>query len=123
MAAQLLLHERTLPDGGLEKTWLEVEHGSLFFHVDGAEKTEVPLPILDSVMQRYGKPLADDVPLDGPRLEFGGRALSVLRYRPRYDVIARDYLVYANGEQAPLAELATAITGALAYLLRVGSGC
>jgi hypothetical protein len=122
MAVQLLLHERTLLDGELEKTWLRVEHGSLFFHVDGAAKTEVPLAILDGVMQRYGKPLADDVQLDGPCLEIGGRALSVLRYRPRYDVIARDYLVYANGQQAPVAELATAITGALAYLLRVRGG-
>jgi hypothetical protein len=42
----------------------------------------------------------------------------VLRYRPRYDVIARDYFVYAAGEQTPVAELATAVTGALAYLLR-----
>ena len=125
MSARLLLHERTLPDGALEKTWLEVDEGSLFFHVEGSPKTEVPLAVLDGVMQRYGRPLADDVPLEGPRLDVAGRALSVLRYRPRYDVIARDYLVYAAGEQTPVAELATAVTGALAYLLRRGdaAGC
>jgi hypothetical protein len=118
MSAQLLVHERTLPGGALEKTWLEVEHGSLYFHVEGTTKTEVPLAVLDGVMQRYGKPLADDVPFGGPCLEIAGRALSVLRYRPRYDVIARDYIVYRAGDQPPIAELATAVTGALAYLLR-----
>jgi hypothetical protein len=117
MSARLLLHERTLPDGALEKTWLEVEHGSLFLRVEGAAKTEVPPAILDGVMQRYGRPLADDVPVDGPRLEVAGRSLSVLRYRPRYDVIARDYLVYARGDETPIAELATAIMAPLAYLL------
>ena len=118
MSARLLLHERTLPEGALEKTWLEAEHGALFFHVEGITKTEVPLAMLDTVMRRYGKPLADDVPVGGPCLEIEGRTLSVLRYRPRYDVIARDYLVYRAGEQSPIAELATAVTGALAYLLR-----
>jgi hypothetical protein len=117
MSAQLLLHERTLPDGALEKTWLEVEEGVLVFHVEGASKTEVPIALLDAVMERYGRPLADDVPLDGPCLEVADRALSVLRYRPRYDVIARDYLVYGAADKPPVAELATAVTAALAYLL------
>src|SRR5262245_58789890 len=117
MNAKLLLHERTLPDGAIEKTWLEVERGALFFHVEGVAKTEVSVAILDGVMRRYGRPLADDIDAEGPRLEVAGRALSLLRYRPRYDVIARDYLVYAKGQDTPTAELATAITGALAYLL------
>jgi hypothetical protein len=117
MSARLLLHERTRPDGALEKTWLEVKEGVLVFHVEGASKTEVPIALLDAVMHRYGRPLAEDVPLDGPRLEVAGRALSVLRYRPRYDVIARDYLVYAAADKPPMAELATAVTAALAYLL------
>ena len=126
MNRQLLLHERTLPDGALEKTWLEVDGGSLFLSVEGAPKTEVPIAFLDGVMQRYGRPLADDVTVGGPRLEVAGRALAVLRYRPRYDVIARDYFVYAVGERTPVAELATAVSGALAYLLRrgdVAKGC
>jgi hypothetical protein len=122
MSPRLLLHERTLSDGALETTWLEVEGGTLFFHVEGVVKQEIPLAILDGVMRRYGRPLADDVAIDGPRLVAGGRSLSVLRYRPRYDVIARDYLVYAKGDETPTAELATAVTGALAYLLGLRSG-
>lgn len=117
MSTKLLLHERTLPNGALENTWLEVERGALFFHVGGVARVEVSLAILDGVMRRYGRPLADDIAVDGPRLDIAGRALFVLRYRPRYDVIARDYLVYAKGDEAPTAELATAITAALAYLL------
>jgi hypothetical protein len=117
MNDRLLLHERTLAGGALEKIWLEVEQGTLFFHVEGSSRTEIPLAILDGVMRRYGRPLAEDVPLEGPRLEVGGRALAILRYRPRYDVIARDYLVVASEGQTPVAELATAVTGALAHLL------
>jgi len=117
MSTRLLLHERTLPGGGVEKTWLEVERGTLFFHVEGVAKTEVSLAMLDGVMRRYGRPLADDVSVEEPQLQVAGRALSLLRYRPRYDVIARDYLVYTKAGEAPTAELATAITGALAYLL------
>jgi hypothetical protein len=119
MVAELLLHERTLPNGALERTWLEVEEGALFFHVEGSAKIEVSLAILDGVMQRYGRPLEHDVPPEGPCLQVAGRALSLLRYRPRYDVIGRDYLVVAREGEPPVAELATAVTGALAYLLRV----
>jgi hypothetical protein len=116
--SRLLLHERTLPGGALEKTWLEADGGALFLFVEGAPKTAVPLAVLDAVMRRYGKPLADDVAVDGPRLELEGRALALLRYRPRYDVIAKDYLVYAPTGEPPIAELATAVTAALMYLLR-----
>jgi hypothetical protein len=117
MTDKLLLHERTLPDGGLEKTWLEVENGLLFFCVEGQPKANVSHLVLEGVMRRYGKPLADDVTVSGPRLDVDGCALSILRYRPRYDVIAKDYLVYRPTGGPPLAELATAVTGALAYLL------
>jgi len=118
MNTRLLLHERALPHGTLERTWLEVDGELLFFHVEGTPKTEVPLALLDGVMQRYGRPVADDVPLDRPFLELGGRRFCLLRYLPRYDVIARDYFVYAKGGGPPVAELATAVTAALAYLLR-----
>jgi hypothetical protein len=118
MSEKLLLHERTLPDGRLEKTWLEVENGLLFFCVEGQPKAKVSQLVLEGVMRRYGKPLADEVAVNGPRLDVDGCTLSILRYRPRYDVIAKDYLVYHPTGGTPLAELATAVTGALAHLLR-----
>jgi hypothetical protein len=117
---KLLLDERSLPEGALEKTWLEVDAGQLFLRIDGRPKTLVPPHVLEGVMRRYGKPLADNVALDGPCLEIDGCAVSILRYRPRYDVIAKDYFVYARAGATPVTELATAVTGALAYLLRCG---
>jgi hypothetical protein len=120
MSERLLLHERILSDGACEKTWLEVDAGTLFFHVEGQPTAKLPHRMLEVVMRRYGKPLADDVALDGPRLDIEGRVLSILRYRPRYDVIAKDYFVYAPAGEAPVAELATAVTAALAYLLMLG---
>jgi hypothetical protein len=120
MTEQLLLHERARADGTLERTWLEVEDGDLLFRVDGEQATALPLAVLDGVMRRYGKPLAEEVPLDVPRLVVDGRALSILRYRPRYDVIAKDYFVYAVVGGDPVAELATAVAAALTYLMRVG---
>jgi hypothetical protein len=68
-------------------------------------------------MERYGKPLADGIALDGPSLELGeGRALHRIRHRGRYDVIARDFLVWTTPGQEPLAELAVAVSGALVHL-------
>jgi hypothetical protein len=121
-ASKLLLHERTLANGALERTWLEAEGGVLYLHIEGQARAVVPIGVLEAVMRRYGKPLADDVEMQGPRVDVGGCELSVLRYRPRYDVIAKDYFVYAPAGGEALAELATAVTGALEYLLQ-RAGC
>ncbi len=59
-------------------------------------------------MRRYGRPLDEAVPLAGPALELGeGRRLVQLRFRPRFDVIARDYLVLEAPPEPPFAELST----------------
>lgn len=118
MTDKLLLHERTRDDGALVRTWLETDGGAIVLHAEGEPKAIVPVAFLDGVMKRYGKPLDDDVELEGPRLEVGDRTLGILRYRPRYDVIAKDYFVYAVGNETPLVELATAVSAALAYLVR-----
>ena len=70
-------------------------------------------------MRRYGKPLADDVTLHGARLVLpAGRSVVLLRHLARYDVIAKDYLVYSSPDAPPLAELAGSIAAALLYLAR-----
>lgn len=81
-------------------------------------RAPVPFAFLDGIMQRYGKELDDSVARGGPRVEVAGRTLGMLRYRPLYDVIAKDYFVYAHGAATPRVELATSVTAALVYLVR-----
>jgi len=118
MTQRLLLHERALADGAFERTWLELESERLFLVVEGEPKKEVPLQVIDVVMRRYGKPLDDDVSIDAPGLVIADKTIAMLRYRPRYDVIAKDYVVYTVADERPVAELATAVTGALVFLVR-----
>jgi hypothetical protein len=118
MTQRLLLHERALSDGAFERTWLELENERLFLVLEGEPKKEVPLQVVDVVMRRYGKPLDDDVSVDAPGLVIADRTIAMLRYRPRYDVIAKDYVVYTAEGERPVAELATAVTGALVFLMR-----
>ena len=117
MTQRLLLHERALAEGAFERTWLELESERLFLVVEGEPKKEVPLQVIDVVMRRYGKPLDDDVNVDAPGLVIADRTIAMLRYRPRYDVIAKDYVVYTAEGGRPVAELATAVTGALVFLV------
>lgn len=117
MRDRLLLHERAVAEGS-ERTWLATEDGHLFVEVEGGARTELPVAVLDVVMRRYGKPLAEDIALEGTRLVVEGRTIAMLRYRPLYDVIAKDYVVYVAPGEPPVAELATAVTAALSYLLR-----
>ena len=117
--SQLRIAERWLADGTCEPTWLEVVEGVLSLRIEGGSPIEIPLATFESVMRRYGKPLADDVTLHGARLVLpAGRSVVLLRYLSRYDVIAKDYLVYSSPDAPPLAELAGSITAALLYLAR-----
>lgn len=116
---RLLIHERALADGSLERTWLEVDEGSLRLRLDQGEPMEVPVAVLEAVMKRYGKPLADEIVVTGPALALeGGRSLHLFRHRAFYDVIAKDYLVFEAPPREPVAELAASVTAALSYLLK-----
>jgi hypothetical protein len=132
-STRLIIHERVLTDGKSERTWLEVEGGRLSLGSDGAingdaghagaNQAIVELGVLDAVMKRYGRPLAEDIIASGPTLELeGGRTLSLLRHRARYDVIAKDFLVYQVPGHEPVAELAASVTAALTYLVRPPTG-
>jgi len=116
---RLLVHERALSDGSLEHTWLEVDEGVLYLRFDEANRKEVPLPVLEAVMKRYGKPLADEIAVTGPALALGGGgSVQLFRHRAFYDVIAKDYLLYTAPGSEPVAELAASVTAALDYLLK-----
>jgi hypothetical protein len=116
---RLILHESVLEGGASEKTWLEVVEGALVMRVERGLSVEVPLAIFEAVMQRYGRPLAEGIDPVGPTLELpGGEVLCLFRHRARYDVIAKDFLVYRALGREPLAELAASVSAALAYLVR-----
>ena len=116
---RLLIHERVLPDGAFEHTWLEVDEGVLYLRLDAGDGKEVSVAVLEAVMRRYGKPLAEEIALKGPVLALqGGGSLQLFRHRALYDVIAKDYLVYATPGREPVAELAASVTAALSYLLK-----
>jgi hypothetical protein len=115
----LLIHEWLGDDGTSETVTLDEADGELVVRVGPEAPVLLPILALERVMERYGKPLADGVALDGPKLELGdGRALYRIRHLGRYDVIARDFLVWTVSGRESLAELAVAISGALVHLAR-----
>jgi hypothetical protein len=117
----LLLDERIQDDGSLERVTLASRDGALLLQVGSATPLLLPDGALERVMARYGKPLAPDVALGGPVLDAGGGpGVRMLRHRARYDVIAKDYVVYTAPGREPVAELAVAVTAALVHLARAG---
>ncbi len=114
----MLIDEHLEADGARAATHLEVEGGALYLRTEDLD-VEIPHEVFEQVMVRYGKPLADDVPLEGPRLDLGGgRSLHRIRHRARYDVSARDFLFYVRPGEATLVELSTSIAAALVHLAR-----
>jgi hypothetical protein len=115
----LTIHEWLTEDGGAETVEVGAEAGALLVRVGKEPAVALPLLALERVMERYGKPLADGVPLDGPRLDLGGgRSLCRIRHLARYDVIAKDFVVWSAPGREPLAELAVAVSGALVHLAK-----
>jgi hypothetical protein len=119
----LLLHERTRDDGSTERTFLESLPGEgLCLRVEGEPPRPLPLEVLAAVMKRYGRVLDSAVTIapDAERIALAGdRALVHLRHLARYDVIARDWIVWVEPGAEPIAELATAVSAALRHLLDV----
>ncbi len=116
---RLKIHETTSADGSLSPTFLAVEAGVV--SITSAEETlALPEGAVDAVMARFGKPLeASERVVDVGSLGLGaGRVLRHIRHLARYDVIARDYLVYEATGHEPICALATTVAGALAHLGR-----
>jgi hypothetical protein len=116
---RLTIHEWTTADGSRATIDLAVEDGALVVRVQGESPVALPMGVLGRVMERYGKPLADGVALDGPVIDLGdGCTLRRIRHLARYDVIARDFLVWSAPGREPLVELAVTISGALTHLAK-----
>lgn len=118
--ASITIHERTTEQGSLVRTALRAQDGALSL-VTGSQSAPLPEGAVEAVLARYGKPMAlaesEAAALESLDLG-GGRRLIRFRFRPRFDVIARDYLALCVAGEDPVCELAVAVTGALEHLAR-----
>ena len=116
-AARLKVHETSRADGSLSPVFLEVDDGVLAIISDGGTFV-LPEGAVEAVMARFGKPLEPSEHLVHVGvIELGdGRVLRHVRHLARYDVIARDYLVYDARDREPMCALATTVAGALDHL-------
>jgi hypothetical protein len=116
------IHETTKPDGSLTPMHLVVLDGEIVLEgEDGA--FVLPGGTLARVMARYGAPVEDGAKLaDVDALDLGGGArLRYVRHLARFDVIAKDWLVYEADGAEPLCALANTVAGALAHLTRAAA--
>ena len=88
--------------------------------VVGDETWPLPDGALAAVMRRYGKPLEESETLNiEERIDLpSGASLERFRFLRRYDVIARDYVLYREQGHLPLCEMATSVSAALVHLAR-----
>jgi hypothetical protein len=115
----LKVHETITPAGGLSAVFLRFADRVLAIVGDDGTFA-LPDGALDAVMQRFGAPFepASQVARIAA-LDLGeGRTLWHVRHLARYDVIARDYLVYETADRVPLCALATTVAAALGHLGR-----
>jgi hypothetical protein len=115
----LKIDETITASGQPATVHLTTDGGGLAIVADG-ERLALADVALDAVMLRFGAPLEPTEPIaEVARLDLGGgRALRHVRHLGRYDVIARDYLVYDVPGRESLCALATTVAGALAHLGR-----
>ncbi len=120
----LKIHETTTASGELSSVFLQLDEGGVLALVSGEGAVPLPASSLDHVMSRLGQPLdsAERVAEVGMLDLGGGLVLRHVRHLARYDVIARDYLIYCVPGQEPLCALATTVAGALAHLGRAAAG-
>jgi hypothetical protein len=115
----LTIHEWLQNDGTRAYVRVSEAAGALVVRVGDEPAAALPVLALERIMERYGKPLADGVEPVGPTLDLGdGKTLTLMRHLARYDVIARDFLVFGAPGRERVAELAVAVTGALLHLAR-----
>jgi hypothetical protein len=121
-----LLYESYDAQGALNRTLLERSRDRVWLlhqSSDGiVQDLALPEGSVTAVMRRYAKPL-DGSLLDrasgGEHLLLpDGQRLTRARFRPHYDVIAKDYLVLWTPDGDPVAELATTVSAALLHLGR-----
>jgi hypothetical protein len=113
----LKIHEFILPSGELASVFLRSDADRLSLVSEDGELV-LPPGALRAVLLRYGAPFDPEALSESHGvLELGaGASLRHVRHLAGYDVIARDYLVYAEPGLEPVCAMATNVAGALRYL-------
>lgn len=116
----MLIDERLDAGGALHRTTLRREGAQLMLEEDDAALGPLPEVAVRAVMQRYGRPLDEGVVMEAlPEAELSlgdGARLRRMRYRAAVDAIGRDYLVWEQGGQEPVAALSITVAAALRHL-------
>jgi len=115
----LKIHEATSETGELVPVSLRAFGGALEV-VCGSDVYALPDSVLATVMKRYGAPFDPEATITvvGTLALGQDRDLRHVRHLAGYDVIARDYLVYAAPDQESLCALSTTVAAALVHLGR-----
>ena len=116
----LKIHETITATGATSFVHLTVRDGGLAIVLDDETPLTLGEGALEAVMTRFGAPLEPSEPLIavGALDLGGGRAVRHVRHLARYDVIARDFVVYDVPGRDALCALAVTVSAALAHLAR-----
>lgn len=118
------IHETTRADGTLGPTHLHVAvvGGEVVVETDDGAFA-LPEGALAKVMTRYGAPIEDGAQLtEVEAIDLGGGTrLRHVRHLARFDVIAKDWLVYEAEGAEPICALAATVAAALGHLARVAA--
>lgn len=116
------IHETTRADGSFAPVDLRVEDGEIVVASDDGV-CALPGDALVRIMTRYGAPIEDGTKLtDVDAIEIGeGKRLRHVRHLARYDVIAKDWLIYEARGAEPICALANTVASALLHLARVAA--
>lgn len=121
----LKIHETTRSDGSLGEVLLRHDEGGGLAIVIEGRGLALPDGAVEAVMAKFGAPIAPSEREklgEIARLDLGGGAvMRHVRHLARYDVIARDWLVYEAPNAEPLCAMATTVAGALEHLARAAA--
>jgi hypothetical protein len=115
----LLLHEYYGHEGELVRVHVGIGGDGHPWVREGEERFALPEGAIASVFSRYGMPLDAAAPASLEELRLDEQlTLGRFRFRPRVDVIARDYALLTQTGQEPSCVLATHLAAVLLHLGR-----